>query len=148
MLGVFAARNLSRNVPRTALRSIPSGTRAASKKSANNQQKKAEDAPVPPEQVQGGGADIKSSLPSLDFSPEEPKEERETTGARSSAGSLSSIERRRRAMARLMLLGGAAGLLAYGFYLGREWEEDELKARKLVGSRIYAYFPLEDLCVS
>jgi import inner membrane translocase subunit TIM50 len=54
------------------------------------------------------------------------------TGAKSSKNSLSSFERRRRAMGRFAL--GAFGIgLAFGiFYLGREWEEEEKSGRSSV----------------
>lgn len=71
---------------------------------------------------------------SLDFSPAEEggQAERDTTGARSSEGSLSSIERRRRFMSRATLAAMGLGLVATAVYLGREWDEDELKSKKLV----------------
>src|ERR1700744_339109 len=51
------------------------------------------------------------------------------TGAKSSRNSLSSFEKRRRAMGRAAL--GALGLgVVFGiFYMGREWERDELLGR-------------------
>ncbi|KAI5995317.1 HAD-like domain-containing protein, partial [Pisolithus orientalis] len=73
-----------------------------------------------------------SHLPSLDFQPSEPEQTRtERTGAKSSKDSLSSIERKRRVLARLSL-----GLIAVGVglqlvYLGRQWDEEELKAKKI-----------------
>ncbi|KAG6332746.1 hypothetical protein ID866_6344 [Astraeus odoratus] len=75
-----------------------------------------------------------SQLPSLDFQPREREQEperTERTGAKSSRDSLSSIERRRRFLARFSL-----GLLALGIgvqlvYLGREWGPDELKDKKI-----------------
>ncbi len=75
------------------------------------------------------------SAPSLDFSPPEnaasiPQQER--TGARSSKGTLSSSEKRRQRMGMVSfgLLGLSLGLGL--FFVGREWEEDELKMKKLV----------------
>ncbi|KAI6043535.1 HAD-like domain-containing protein [Pisolithus marmoratus] len=71
-------------------------------------------------------------IPSLDFQPSEPQQPRaERTGAKSSKDSLSSIERKRRFLARLSL-----GLISVGVglqlvYLGRQWDEDELKAKKI-----------------
>ena len=70
-----------------------------------------------------------SNLPSLDFSPEA----EQTTGAKSSKDSLSSVEKRRRRMGRI-----SVAVLALGFginvaYMGREWDEAELKGKKLVG---------------
>lgn len=73
-----------------------------------------------------------SSVPSLDFSPVEESQERERTGARSSKDSLSSIERRRRFMSRVslafMLFGAGMGT----WYLGRDWEDGELKELRIV----------------
>lgn len=70
---------------------------------------------------------------SLDFAPPEPTQsDAGRTGARSSRDSLSSIERKRRAMARFgfgmfaLALGGGA------IWLGREWEDDELVEKRMV----------------
>ncbi|KAJ4499768.1 HAD-like domain-containing protein [Lentinula lateritia] len=70
----------------------------------------------------------RSSVPSLDFSPPDPAEQR--TGA-SSRDNLSSADRQRRAFARV-----AFGLFTLGFglhvaYMGREWEQEELQEKKL-----------------
>ncbi|TDL22925.1 HAD-like protein [Rickenella mellea] len=81
--------------------------------------------PTPPEPTPD--ASSPSSL-SLDFSPEE-KQTR--TGAKSSKQSLSSIERKRRVMGRVTLAMLGLGLLGGGFYLGRQWDEEELKERKM-----------------
>ncbi|KAF9234011.1 HAD-like domain-containing protein [Melanogaster broomeanus] len=73
-----------------------------------------------------------SSLPSLDFQPSEPAPERsERTGAKSSKDSLSSIERRRRYLGRLSLGVLVLALGAGAVYLARDWEADELSAKKL-----------------
>ncbi|KAL5504535.1 TIM50 [Sanghuangporus vaninii] len=79
--------------------------------------------PVPPS----------STSLSLDFAPsEETESERmQRTGARSSKDSLSSIERRRRFLSRATLVAFGFGAIAYTFYLGRDWEQEELKAKKL-----------------
>lgn len=79
---------------------------------------------------------------SLDFSPPEaqieaPVAEGERTGARSSKGSLSQIEERKRMLARISMALFVAGLGVGGFYLGREWEADELKELKLV--RVFTF---------
>ena len=80
-----------------------------------------------------------SSVPSLDFSPPEPSTgERQRTGARSSKGSLSSAERQRRTMSRAALLMLAAALSINTIYMGREWDADELKAKKMVASYRFA----------
>ncbi|KAH7885179.1 HAD-like domain-containing protein [Phlebopus sp. FC_14] len=73
----------------------------------------------------------RSSVPSLDFQPAEPGPDRtERTGAKSSKDSLSSIERRRRFLSRLSLGLFAIALGVQIVYLGREWEADELAAKK------------------
>ncbi|KAF9222277.1 HAD-like protein [Gyrodon lividus] len=73
-----------------------------------------------------------SSLPSLDFQPPEPTTERpERTGAKSSRDSLSSIERRRKVWGRLSFGIFAIALGVEAVYLGRDWEVDELSAKKL-----------------
>ncbi|KAF8992998.1 HAD-like domain-containing protein [Cyathus striatus] len=70
-----------------------------------------------------------AGVPSLDFSPPEP-EEPQRTGARSSKGSLSSAEKKRRAMSRMFLSLLGVGFIAQTVYLGREWSEEELQAKK------------------
>lgn len=74
------------------------------------------------------------SLPTLDFMPgqsaEEPAQQR--TGARSSKDTLSSAEKRRKVMSRVLMALLAGGAMAHTVYLGREWEEDELKEKRLV----------------
>ncbi|KAJ7245159.1 NIF-domain-containing protein [Mycena haematopus] len=70
-----------------------------------------------------------SNLPSLDFSPE--VQEEHTTGAKSSKDSLSSVEIKRRRLGRISL---AVLVLGFGInvvYMGRDWDESELKAKKL-----------------
>ncbi|KAG9308604.1 hypothetical protein JVU11DRAFT_11711 [Chiua virens] len=76
----------------------------------------------------------RSSLPSLDIDPAkrlDQAERTERTGAKSSKDSLSSIERRRRFLARtsLGILAIAVGVQV--LYLGREWEADELASKKV-----------------
>ena len=73
-----------------------------------------------------------STVPTLDFSPPEYEPEAKTTGAKSSKGSLSTNERKRRFMSRVSLTLLALGFAAQAVYMGREWEEDELKGRKIV----------------
>ncbi|TFK68476.1 NIF-domain-containing protein [Pluteus cervinus] len=79
------------------------------------------------------GASLKNTLPSLDFSPTVGPEEDEPkrTGARSSKDTLSSGEQKRRAMSRTMLGMTALGLIGGVVYLGREWDPEELKERKM-----------------
>ncbi|KAF6752219.1 import inner membrane translocase subunit tim-50 [Ephemerocybe angulata] len=71
-----------------------------------------------------------STLPTLDFMPGGP-EEPKRTGARSSKDTLSSAEKRRKLMSRVMLAILAGGVAAHTLYLGREWEADELKEKRL-----------------
>lgn len=74
------------------------------------------------------------SILNLDFQPGEQEAESQRTGAKSSKDSLSSIERRRRYLGRIAL---GAFALAFGVQvtmMGREWEEHELKAKKMVCS--------------
>ncbi|KAJ6591746.1 HAD-like domain-containing protein [Mycena vulgaris] len=68
-----------------------------------------------------------SNLPSLDFSPES----EHTTGAKSSKDSLSSVEQRRRTMGRVSLAVLVLGFGINVLYMGREWDESELKPKKL-----------------
>lgn len=51
------------------------------------------------------------------------------TGARSSKGSLSSIERKRRNAVRAFFLLGAMSVGATVVYMGRPWENEDLKSR-------------------
>ncbi|OCH93529.1 HAD-like protein [Obba rivulosa] len=82
------------------------------------------DLPTPPPQP--------SPSLSLDFSPQEEAEEKqERTGARSSKDSLSSIERKRRNLLRTMFGVLLIGAGVETWYLGRDWDEEELKARKI-----------------
>ena len=86
------------------------------------------DAPVTPIE--------KLSVPSLDFTPgEEPQQER--TGARSSKDSLSSIERRRRFLGRVSAALLLAGAGAATWLMGREWEDEELQAKRMVRARLF-----------
>ncbi|KAF5374619.1 hypothetical protein D9615_008973 [Tricholomella constricta] len=71
------------------------------------------------------------SVPSLDFAPPDPAEQQQRTGARSSKGTLSSAEQKRRNMGRLAM---ALLTVAFGvntIHMGRQWEEAELKAKKM-----------------
>lgn len=73
-----------------------------------------------------------SPILSLDFQPAAVETESQRTGAKSSKDSLSSIERRRRYLGRMAL---GVFVMAFGaqvMYMGREWEEHELKSKKLV----------------
>ncbi|KAI6159222.1 HAD-like domain-containing protein [Pisolithus thermaeus] len=72
-------------------------------------------------------------LPSLDFQPSEPEQQprAERTGAKSSKDSLSSIERKRRFLVRSSLALIAVGVGLQLVYLGRQWDEEELKAKKI-----------------
>jgi mitochondrial import inner membrane translocase subunit TIM50 len=75
-----------------------------------------------------------SSL-SLDFSAAENAEaDTQRTGAKSSKGSLSSSERRRRVLGRVALGVFVMALGAQSMWMGREWDEHELKEKKLVSS--------------
>lgn len=106
----------------------PSRTREGGKSAANTSEEatdvKAETLPPSP-----------ASL-SLDFSPlaeqEDQHEQPQRTGAKSSKDSLSSIERKRRAMSRATLALMGLGAIAGVFYIGREWEDDELREKRLV----------------
>ncbi|KAF8216325.1 HAD-like protein [Mycena galopus ATCC 62051] len=69
------------------------------------------------------------NVPSLDFSPE--VQEEHTTGAKSSKDSLSSVEIKRRRLGRISLAVLALGFGINVIYMGREWDEAELKAKKL-----------------
>ncbi|KAI5116777.1 hypothetical protein M0805_008732 [Coniferiporia weirii] len=97
------------------------------------------DGPKPTSEPSGAEKPIAEAPPSfpaslsLDFSPvaETEGEPSQRTGARSSKDSLSSIERRRRFLGRATLAAFGLGLFSGVVYLGRDWEADELKAKKL-----------------
>ncbi|CAK5267618.1 unnamed protein product [Mycena citricolor] len=111
---------LTRAVPRRA------GLGVATSRSLSQPSQPPSQPPQSPLSEPQPTADV-SNLPSLDFSPE-PEHQ---TGAKSSKDSLSSAEIRRRRLGRaafgLLLVG--AGFQAYE--LGREWEQYELKAKKI-----------------
>ncbi|KLO05854.1 HAD-like protein [Schizopora paradoxa] len=71
---------------------------------------------------------------SLDFSPVQESQEQRAegqTGAKSSKDSLSSIERKRRNIGRASLAMLGLGIAAGAVFLGRDWEEGELKSLKI-----------------
>ncbi|KAG7091437.1 hypothetical protein E1B28_010473 [Marasmius oreades] len=72
-----------------------------------------------------------SSVPSLDFSPTDPSEGQGRTGARSSKDTLSSADQQRRNFGRVTAVLFLLGLGLNTVYMGREWSEEELKAKKL-----------------
>ncbi|KAG6820317.1 hypothetical protein H0H93_002404 [Arthromyces matolae] len=73
------------------------------------------------------------TLPSLDFSPADPssQQQQQQTGARSSKGTLTSAEKQRRVFGRVLLAMLAAGLAVNAVHMGRDWEEEELKAKRM-----------------
>ena len=73
-----------------------------------------------------------SSVPTLDFSPPEPSEESQKTGAMSSKGYKTASERTRRSRTRISLAVLFLALGANAVYMSREWEEEELKMKKMV----------------
>ena len=85
---------------------------------------------------------------SLDFSPAEGQHDssqsgasgQQRTGAKSSKDSLSSIERKRRNMTRTTLVMWGLGMIAGAVYMGREWEEGELKQMKVVSDSFLVGF--------
>jgi import inner membrane translocase subunit TIM50 len=92
--------------------------------------------PPPPNPTSSTDPLTPKPLPSLDISPIEapaprdanaPKSE-ERTGARSAKDSLSTIERKRRAMARWTVALAVSGVLAGVVYMGRDWESEEEKS--------------------
>src|SRR6266508_4706709 len=71
-----------------------------------------------------------TGMPTLDFSPPEMGKETQRTGARSSKGSLSTSEKKRRVMGRVTLALLGLGFAGHTLYMSREWEEGELVAMK------------------
>ena len=134
---------LSRSIPR---RTLVQSVRYVSHKPSVPHKKKVkskptETPPPPPETEPTPNAEPSpapeptsplTGVPTLDFSPPEFQKESQTTGAKSSKGSLSSSERKRRFMGRVSLTLLALAFAGQTVYLGREWEEDELNAKKLV----------------
>ncbi|KAF5377416.1 hypothetical protein D9757_009710 [Collybiopsis confluens] len=138
---------VSRTVSR---RAVAQSTRCMAKKSTNSSRSSSDTPPTPPPPSAAAESTSKSapssssspepkettglpdltrpSVLSLDFSPPDPAEQR--TGA-SSRDKLSSADHQRRAFARV-----AFGMLALGVgmnvaYMGREWDAEELKEKKL-----------------
>ncbi len=72
------------------------------------------------------------SVPTLDFSPPEVGKEFQRTGARSSKGSLSSSEKKRRFLGRVSLALLLMGFGVHTAYMGREWEDAELREMRMV----------------
>ncbi|KIK50841.1 hypothetical protein GYMLUDRAFT_266045 [Collybiopsis luxurians FD-317 M1] len=89
-----------------------------------------EPSPASPSQESKEPLLTRSSVPSLDFSPPDPAEQGRT-GA-SGRDNLSSADRRRRAYARVALGLFALGIGANVVFMGREWEPEELKGKKMV----------------
>ncbi|CAE6459794.1 unnamed protein product [Rhizoctonia solani] len=91
--------------------------------------------PPPPNPTSTDDPLTPKSLPSLDISPIEAppppntpgKPIGERTGARSAKDSLSSIEKKRQALARWTIAFGLAGVIGGLVYMGREWESEEEK---------------------
>ena len=73
-----------------------------------------------------------SSIPTLDFSPPEPLGESQRTGAMSSKEYKTVSERTRRSRTRISLALLFLAFTANAVYMGREWEEEELKLKKMV----------------
>ena len=88
--------------------------------------------PSPAESAKAPPPPPVTSLPSLDFAPSEENVRQERTGARSSKNSLSSIEQQRRLLARGLMVAALIGAGVQAWYAGREWDEEELKAKKMV----------------
>jgi len=89
--------------------------------------------PSQPTALQSLSLDFQPTLPQLPPS-SNAEGAGERTGAKSSKNSLSSIERRRQYLGRVALgvLGLAVGVQVV--LMGREWEEEELKRKKMVGA--------------
>ncbi|KAF5363180.1 hypothetical protein D9758_008395 [Tetrapyrgos nigripes] len=71
-----------------------------------------------------------SSVPSLDFSPADPREEAQTTGARSSRDTLTSAEQQRQRMGRVAFAIFTLAMGASLWQMGREWDEEDLNRKK------------------
>lgn len=147
MLGIFA-RSATRSIPR---RAFAQTARCMSQKppvppkkrlepaekpetaSASSSSAESSSSPKTEEPAELAEGPAKTGLGALDFSPVEiPHEQEKRTGARSSKDSLSTGERKRRFMSRVSLALMLAGLGTYAVYMGRDWEEDELRAKKMV----------------
>ncbi|KAF8655081.1 hypothetical protein AX16_003246 [Volvariella volvacea WC 439] len=75
---------------------------------------------------------LPSSLPSLDFSPDELQEEQpKRTGAKASTDSMTTGERKRRVVSKMTFVAMVLGFAGYAVYMGREWEPEELRAKKM-----------------
>lgn len=146
---------LSRSIPR---RTLVQSVRYVSQNSTVPPKKKVKSKPKAPPPETEATANTEPSpaapeptspltgVPTLDFSPPEFQKESQTTGAKSSKGSLSSSERKRRFMGRVSLVLLALAFTGQTVYLGREWEEDELKAKKLVRAAMSDVCPFLNEC--
>ncbi|KAF9047783.1 HAD-like domain-containing protein [Panaeolus papilionaceus] len=146
MLGIFA-RSATRSIPRGAFAQtarcmsqkppVPPKKRLEPAEkpetaSASSSSAESSSSPKTEEPAELAEGPTKTGLGALDFSPVEiPHEQEKRTGARSSKDSLSTGERKRRFMSRVSLALMLAGLGTYAVYMGRDWEEDELRAKKM-----------------
>lgn len=97
--------------------------------------------PPPPNPTNPNDPLTPKSLPSLDISPIQapappnaPPPSEGRTGARSAKDSLSSIEKKRRAMARWTIALAVTGVFGSIAYMGRDWENEE--ERKAIGADV------------
>ncbi|KAJ4471462.1 import inner membrane translocase subunit tim-50 [Lentinula aciculospora] len=122
---VQSTRCMAQKVPKSP--NFNSSSSPPTSSSTPNIDSKETESPLTSEQIKEPVL-TRSSVPSLDFSPLDPTEQR--TGA-SSRDSLSSADRQRRMYARI-----AFGLFTLGIglnvaFMGREWEPEELEAKKM-----------------
>ncbi|KAJ3969495.1 hypothetical protein EV361DRAFT_920563 [Lentinula raphanica] len=110
------------------LQSNPASSSPFSPSATQKSQLKETEASVPSEQAQESLL-TRSSVPSLDFSPPDPTEQR--TGA-SSRDNMSSPDRQRRTMARAALGSFTLGIGIQMVYIGRECEPEELRGKKMM----------------
>ncbi|KAF9561907.1 HAD-like protein [Agrocybe pediades] len=122
---------LSRTAPRRALaQSVRYASQKAPPPPPAPKKTKPTPPPAPQKKPETASAGKAPEVPTLDFSPEYEKEF-QRTGAKSSKDTLSSNERKRRMMSRVSLALLALAFSGTVVYMGRDWEEEELKAKKL-----------------
>lgn len=131
---------VSRTVARSA---VTQSTRCMAKKPSKPPGSKQPPSPPPPppnslpesaettEEIKELPLLTRSSVPSLDFSPPDPTEQRQKTGA-SSRDDLSSADRQRRKFGKYLLGVFALGVGLNVAYMGREWDQEDLAQMKMV----------------
>ena len=148
---LVAGRTRFLTTPSKSTSSTESSDSASSASSSSSTPSSASQSEIPSASLSLDTPPNPSTL-SLDFSPAEGQQHessqssasgQQRTGAKSSKDSLSSIERKRRNMTRTTLVMWGLGMIAGAVYMGREWEEAELKQMKVLSDSFLVGFLVE-----